>query len=81
MALHNLNINFNLIIFAAIHQLELVILDTNLNFKEHIRKIQLKLSHVIYILRKLSYSPIYFKVTLKLFVFASYHVLFRHFGK
>ena len=26
-----------------------VILDNNLNFKEHIRKIQLKLSHVIYI--------------------------------
>ena len=36
-----------------------VILDNNLNFKEHIRKIQLKLSHVIYILRKLSYLPIY----------------------
>ena len=36
-----------------------VIFDNNLNFKEHIRKIQLKLSHVIYILRKLSYLPIY----------------------
>ena len=36
-----------------------VIIDNNLNFKEHIRKIQLKLSHVIYILRKLSYLPIY----------------------
>ena len=36
-----------------------VIIDNNLNFKEHIRKIQLKLSQVIYILRKLSYLPIY----------------------
>ena len=36
-----------------------VILDNNLNFKEHIRKIQLKLSRIIYILRKLIYLPIY----------------------
>ena len=67
MALHNLNINIikaisinstNICLVSSYTFLGIII-DNNLNFKEHIRKIQLKLSHVIYILRKLSYLPIY----------------------
>ena len=60
-----------------------VILDNNSNFKEYIRKIQLKLSHVIniYIKKAELFTNIYFKATLQFFVFASYHILFRNLGK
>ena len=57
-----------------------VILDNNYNFKEHIRKIQLKLCY-IYIKKAELFTNIYFKSTLQFFIFASYHVLFRHLGK
>ena len=42
-----------------------------------INKIQLKLSHVIYIYIKKAklFTNIYFKSTLQLLIFASYHVL------
>ena len=61
--INSISINSTVICLVSSYTFLGVILDNNLNFKEHIRKIQLKLSHVIYIyiyiLRKLSYLPIY----------------------
>ena len=58
-----------------------VIIDNNLNFKEHIRKIQLKLSHVIYILRNLSYLPIYILKLLYNSLFLPHIMYCRNLGK
>ena len=62
-----------------------VILDNNLNFKEHICFIEENTIEIItcyiYIKKAELFTNIYFKSTLQFFVFASYHVLFRIFGK
>ena len=47
--INSLSINSTEICLVTIYTFIGVILDNNYNFKEHIIKIQLKLSHVIYI--------------------------------
>ena len=50
-----------------------VILDNNLNFKEHIRKIEI-ITCYLYIKKAELFTNIYFKAALQFFVLASYHV-------
>ena len=57
--INSISINSTEICLVSSYTFLGVILVNNLNFKEHIRKIQLKLSHVIYIVRKLIHLPIY----------------------
>ena len=79
--INSISINSTEIYLVSSYTFPGVILDNNLNYKEHIRKIQLKLSHVIYIKKAELFTNIYFKSTLQLFVFSSYHILFRNLGK
>ena len=57
--INSISINSTEICLVSSYTFFGVILDNNLNFKEHIRKIQLKLSHVIYIKKARLFTNIY----------------------